>query len=163
MRWSTAPQGAVASRQNVSVNKCSVSSQAYQEYLYGSSHSKSTDIKTKPDEVPTCCICIHGQTNLRYIIYNAAMLVHSRIFKLENQNKTALKILLKPRKCPVSIFDMNCRFAVSRWNTLQTVHSTSRTAEIHSVLGHLCKTKDQSKIHRMFTPERPRFTLLWKV
>lgn len=71
---------------------------------------KSTDIKTKPDEVLTCCICIQGQTNLRYILYKAAVLVHSQIIKLEN--KTFKKYCCpKPRKRPISISDAQRRFA----------------------------------------------------
>lgn len=69
---------------------------------------KNTDIKTKPDEVLTCCI--QGQTNLRYILYKAAVLVHSRILKLEN--KTFKKYFCpKPKKCPISVLDVQCRFA----------------------------------------------------
>lgn len=61
---------------------------------------KSTDIKTKPDEVPTCCICIQGQTNLRYIIYNVAMLVHSQILKLENPKQNNFKNTVETKEMP---------------------------------------------------------------
>lgn len=51
----------------------------------------------------TCCICIQGQTNLRYVLYKAAVLVHSRILKLGNE--TFKKILL-PETKKLSDFDL---------------------------------------------------------